>query len=128
MLFLHRDRGIDKISINECKIDLHSIDGITVLHSIAGKSAMDYLIHTPSQLGQALRARRKSLGANQSDAGDRAGLTQNTVSKLELNPAPSTIESLLRLISALDLELVLRPKQDSKSRPPPPAVDEEPEW
>ncbi|HOP16291.1 MAG TPA: helix-turn-helix domain-containing protein [Gammaproteobacteria bacterium] len=89
---------------------------------------MDYLIHTSSQLAQALRARRKSLGSNQTDAGDRAGLSQNTVSKLELNPTPSTIDSLLRLISALDLELVLRPRQNSEPRPSRPAVYEEPEW
>lgn len=84
---------------------------------------MDYLIQTPSQLGQALRARRKARGSNQTAAGDRAGLTQNTVSKLELNPAPSTIDSLLRLLSALDLELVLRPKPASA-----PAGHDKQEW
>lgn len=99
-----------------------------ILTATIGKIAMDYLIHTPSQLGQALRARRKSRGSNQTETGVRAGLTQNTVSKLELNPAPSTIDSLLRLISALDLELVLRPRLGSKSRPSPPTVYEEPEW
>jgi HTH-type transcriptional regulator/antitoxin HipB len=71
---------------------------------------MDYLIHTPAQLGKALRARRKVLGTNQTQAGTRVGMTQNTVSKLELNPESSTIASLLNLLAALDLELVLRPK------------------
>lgn len=89
---------------------------------------MDYLIHTPSQLGQALRARRKSLGSNQTDTGARVGLTQNTVSKLELNPAPSTIDSLLRLASALDLELVLRPKQGARQETSRSADHEAPEW
>ena len=71
---------------------------------------MDYLVHTPDQLGQALRARRKVLGLTQTQTGDRVRIKQDTVSKLELDPASSNISSLLNLLAALDLELVLRPR------------------
>ena len=76
---------------------------------------MDYLVHTSSQLGQALRARRKVLGMTQTQAGDQVRIKQDTVSKLELDPTSSSIGSLLNLVAALDLELVLRPKGSGQS-------------
>ena len=76
---------------------------------------MDYLVHTSSQLGQALRARRKVLGMTQTQAGDQVRIKQDTVSKLELDPTSSSIGSLLNLVAALDLELVLRPKESGQS-------------
>ncbi|TOC17136.1 transcriptional regulator [Vibrio parahaemolyticus] len=38
------------------------------------------------------------------------GLKQTTVSKLERDPASSSIESLMRLLSSLDLELHIQDK------------------
>lgn len=71
---------------------------------------MDFIIRTPAQLGHALKARRATKKLTQKDAGKRVGLLPKTISALELAPERSSVESLFKLLSALELELVLREK------------------
>ena len=71
---------------------------------------MKYLISTPSQLSHALRSVRKTRGLTQDSAGKLVGLLPKTISALENHPGSSTLDSLLKLLSALDLELVIMPK------------------
>lgn len=82
---------------------------------------MDYRIHTPSQMAAAFRSRRKTRGMTQAQAGSRGGLFSKTVSAMETHPETSSIESLFKLIAALDLELVLHPKEAT----PPSAYKDE---
>jgi len=77
---------------------------------------MDYTIKTNHQLGQALRSCRKERGLTQAVLGARVGLSQTDVSALEQNPGRSSAERLMRLLSALDLEIVL---QDKLRQAPP---------
>lgn len=74
---------------------------------------MKYLISTPGQLSQALRNVRKAHGLSQGGAGKLVGLLPKTISALENRPGSATIESLLKLLSALDLELVIAPKKET---------------
>ncbi len=82
----------------------------------------DMLITSPKQLGIYLRDVRRTQGRNQTKVGDIVGLKQTTVSKLERDPASSSIESLMRLLSSLDLELHIQDKavsrQEAKLREP----------
>ncbi len=71
---------------------------------------MNYTAHTPRQLGQVLKGHRKSQKLTQKDAARPVGLLPKTVSKLELATETSTIGSLFKLLSALQLELVVRSK------------------
>lgn len=71
---------------------------------------MDYTAQTPRQLGQTLRGQRKSQQLTQQEAARIVGLLPKTISKLELATETATIESLFKLLSALQLELVVRPK------------------
>jgi len=71
---------------------------------------MDYTLPTTQQLAQVLRGQRMAKGLTQKSVGASVGLLPKTVVKLESEPARSSVESLLKLISALDLELVVRPK------------------
>jgi len=71
---------------------------------------LKYLISTPGQLSQALRNVRKAHGLSQDGAGRLVGLLPKTISALENRPGSATIDSLLKLLSALDLELVIAPK------------------
>ncbi len=71
---------------------------------------MNTTAHTPKQLGQLLRGQRKSQKLTQKETADVVGLLPKTVSKLELASETATIESLFKLLSALQLELVLRSK------------------
>lgn len=71
---------------------------------------MNYTAHTPTQLGQLLRGQRKSQKLTQKEAARVVGLLPKTVSKLELATETATIESLFKLLSALQLELSVRSK------------------
>jgi len=75
---------------------------------------MDYLILTPNQLASTLKNRRKSLELTQVETAKRVGLLPKTISALESSPERCSVESLLKLISVLDLELSLTEKS---SRP-----------
>ncbi|GAB1432141.1 helix-turn-helix domain-containing protein [Spirochaetota bacterium] len=88
---------------------------------------MDYIIATPSQLTHALRSARKAQGLSQAGAGKLVGLLPKTISALENRPSSATVESFLKLLSALDLELILKPKQPGSSLKKPPASARE-EW
>jgi len=88
---------------------------------------MDYIITTPSQLTHALRSAQKAQGLTQANAGKLVGLLPKTISALENRPASATVESFLKLLSTLDLELILQPKQSGSSLKKPPASARE-EW
>jgi HTH-type transcriptional regulator/antitoxin HipB len=74
---------------------------------------MNYTAQTTRQLGQILRGQRKSQKWTQESVGASVGLLPKTVSKLELATESATIESLFKLLSALELEMVIRSKGDS---------------
>ncbi len=73
---------------------------------------MKYLISSQSQLSNALRNVRKVRLLSQDGAGKLVGLLPKTISALENRPGSVSIDSLLKLLSALDLELVLAPKNE----------------
>jgi len=81
---------------------------------------MEYNVHTPQQLAQALRSQRNSRRLTQKSAGAPVGLLPKTVSALESSPERSSVESLFKLLSALELELVLRPKSSDTDQPTSP--------
>ena len=57
-------------------------------------------------------ARRRELGLSQRDLAARTGTTQSAIARLESGQRPPRIDTLLRIASALDAELVveLRPR------------------
>ncbi|WP_049537669.1 transcriptional regulator [Vibrio harveyi] len=74
------------------------------------------LITSPKQLGIYLRDVRRNQRRNQAKVGDIVGLKQTKVSKLERDPASSSIESLMCLLSSLDLELHIQEKAVSREQ------------
>jgi len=78
---------------------------------------MENYVSTPVQLGQILRDRRSSLRLTQYKAGQTVGLLPKTISALEISPEGSSISSLFKLLSALDLEIILRPKDYISENP-----------
>ena len=69
---------------------------------------MNQIAHTPRQLGQILKGQRKNQQLTQVEAARVVGLYQKTISKLEHAPESATIDSLFKLLSALNLELVVQ--------------------
>lgn len=75
-----------------------------------------YSIKTPQQLGAVLAGYRKQQNLTQKAAGNRVGLAQSVVSSLEKAPQRAGLARIFKLLSALDLELVVRPRDKSTSR------------
>ena len=74
----------------------------------------EQVIQAPSQLGVLLRGARRKRGMSQQELALKAGGTsQNRLSELELQPGRFTVERLLLILAALDLELVVRPRDTS---------------
>jgi len=83
---------------------------------------MDYTVHTPQQLAQVLRGQRTSTRLTQKAVGASVGLLPKTISAMESSPERSSVESLFKLLSALNLELVLRSKSSGST------ASRSPEW
>lgn len=64
-----------------------------------------------SDLSIYLRDQRKKNKLTQSDLVEQTGVMQKTISKLERDASSSTVESLFKLINALNLEITISPKQ-----------------
>lgn len=72
-------------------------------------------VRTALQLGQVLRGYREAKGMTQQSVGARVGLAQKAVSKLELAPGTAGLQQIFKLLAALDLELVVRPRGGTPS-------------
>jgi HTH-type transcriptional regulator/antitoxin HipB len=71
---------------------------------------------TPEQLAAMLRGQRQALRLTQKQAAALVGLLPKTISAFEANPERGSVASLYKLLSALELELVLQPKLKAKPR------------
>jgi len=70
---------------------------------------MDSASRSPKQLGSDLRRYRKKLGLTQAQLSGQINKRQATISTLE-SAGNGTIETLFSVLSALDLELSVRPR------------------
>ncbi len=71
---------------------------------------MDQIARTEKQLGAILRRARKQAGLTQGGLGERIHLRQGTISRLEAGAPALQLRTLMAALSALDLELVVRPR------------------
>ena len=71
---------------------------------------MDHVIQVPSQLSSHIRALRKASGLSQADLGDRMGLSQARIARIEGDPLSISVEQLLRVLSALGVRMTLEPR------------------
>jgi len=70
---------------------------------------IDRIARTPLQLGNYIRERRRELGFTQENLAAKIGVRQRTVSDIETSAAVR-LDTVLRALAALDLELVIRPR------------------
>jgi len=70
----------------------------------------EQIARTPKQIGAAVRRRRRALGMNQKDVGTKTQLRQATISGLETGEAGTQLRTLFGVLTALNLELVIRPR------------------
>ncbi|MDC0357775.1 helix-turn-helix domain-containing protein [Oligoflexia bacterium] len=72
---------------------------------------MEHLITSPKSLGNAIRTVRKRAGLTQKELGDQLGMDQATVSYIERGNPGSRLDTILHLLSVLDLAMELRPRK-----------------
>jgi HTH-type transcriptional regulator/antitoxin HipB len=70
---------------------------------------LELVVRTPDQLGHALARYRKFRKITQREAGQKSGLRQATISKLEAGSG--RIDTLTGVLGALGLELVVRERR-----------------
>jgi HTH-type transcriptional regulator/antitoxin HipB len=66
---------------------------------------------SPESLGTVLREVRKQKGLNQTAAGKLVGIDQATVSKVEQGSGGTQLDTLFRLLAALELEMAIQPRK-----------------
>ena len=78
---------------------------------------MKQRVYSPKSLGAAIKRARKLRKKNQSDAGKSFRLEQSTVSNIERGITGTRIETIFRLLAALDLDMIIQDRSitaDSK--------------
>jgi transcriptional regulator with XRE-family HTH domain len=68
---------------------------------------MDYLVQTPHQLQDQLRALRRAKGLTQKQLSVMLGVDQTRISDIENKPGAVNVAQFLRLLAALDVRIVL---------------------
>ena len=76
-----------------------------------GVIIMEILVQSPFLLGKALKRFRQAKKLNQLETGKEFMLDQTTISSIENGTPGTRIETIFRLLAALDLEMVIRTKQ-----------------
>lgn len=71
---------------------------------------MEQFVYSPKSLGIAIQRQRKAKKLNQLEAGKPLKLKQATVSSIESGAPGTHIDTLFRLLAALDLEMIIRSK------------------
>lgn len=71
-------------------------------------------VYSPKDLALVMQTRRKNLDLSQSHVAERVGLKQKTVSGFERHPDAVELNTLFLLLSALNLDLIVLPKEDDR--------------
>ncbi len=76
---------------------------------------MQQTARTSKQLGAIIRRARKATGLSQTELGEKAGVWQETVSRIETGQGSTRVDTILDILAALQLEIEIRPRQDDLS-------------
>ena len=72
---------------------------------------MEYRLIIAQQLPSLLKSIRKKNRITQQQLGERLGLSQRMVAKLEARPEKASFERVLQALSALEIDLVLKERK-----------------
>jgi HTH-type transcriptional regulator/antitoxin HipB len=75
---------------------------------------METIVRTPLQLANSIRVRRRKLGLSQEQLAAKIGVRQRTLSDIE-NARSARLDTLLRILAVLDLELLVRERTKSSA-------------
>ena len=76
---------------------------------------MKQILSLSKQLGPLIQSARKAAGLTQAELAQRLGFSQSLMSAMELDPGTINVDQLLALLSALNHEVIVQPKNDAAS-------------
>jgi HTH-type transcriptional regulator/antitoxin HipB len=76
---------------------------------------MGDLARDPRQIGSLIRRVRKKQGLSQTQLGENTGLRQETISLIETGNPATTMETILSVLAALDLEFRIVPRSKGQA-------------
>ena len=82
----------------------------------------NYPIQLSAQLSQHLRSFRHHRKLTQQQLAQSLGLTQSRIADIEADPGKVSVENLLKILSALKVQLVLEDQQDQQDWQDPSAL------
>lgn len=74
------------------------------------------LIHSAQELAIVVANRRKKTKISQKTAADLVGLRQQTISNFENNPSSTELDTLFRILAAVNLDIYILPKEKTSQR------------
>jgi HTH-type transcriptional regulator / antitoxin HipB len=77
---------------------------------------MSQSARTAKQIGAIIRRVRRNAGLTQTDLGNRIGLRQATISRLEKGEDETKLSTLLDALSALGLEIIIDKRGKASTR------------
>jgi HTH-type transcriptional regulator/antitoxin HipB len=90
--------------------DLCANSDIAILSESAHIFTVNEIARNPRQAGHAIRLERRRRGWSQSVLAERAGLRQETVSLIENGNPATRIDTIMRVLAALELEFQVAPR------------------
>lgn len=72
---------------------------------------MTQLGRSPQQIGHAIRLARRERGWNQTVLADHAGVRQETISLIENGNPATRLDTILRIIAVLGLDLIITQRE-----------------
>ena len=95
------------IYVSADELILYASQYINKLYAPPNIPSMKQTARTIGQLGAIIRRERKKQGLTQASLGEKVGLRQATISKLEAGEPGTQIRTVLDTIAALGLEIVI---------------------
>lgn len=78
-----------------------------------------YPVDTPQQLRSILRALRQSLGLTQAELGERLGVSQKRIARIEAAPELTSFDQIARMVSAMGARLTIEELPRHRVAEPP---------
>ena len=71
------------------------------------------LTHSTTELALLVISQRKKLKLSQSEVANRVGLNQKTISAFENKPSSTELNTLFRILSAVNLNMIVQDKNEA---------------
>lgn len=80
---------------------------------------MEYRVATDNQLALLLKSLRKARKLTQAQLGERLGMSQRMVAKLEAHPDAASFGRVFQALNAMGVDVILKDRSESKASDEP---------